>query len=146
MLRRMEVTRRGTTLIELTIVLALVSILAGISLTRAGQFIDSIEVRGAITEIQSLFSLARHVAISRGRQSVLEIDPSGGILSVRVGAEIIRSREVGDAHGVTLSTNRTSMTYSPIGVGYGAANFSLVVRRGSVVDTVVVSRLGRVRH
>lgn len=142
----MRITRDGATLIELTIALTLVSILAGITLTRAGQFIDSIEVRGAVSEIQSLFSLARHAAIARGRQSVLNIDAAGGVLSVRVGTEEIRSRDVGDAHGVTLTTNRASMTYSPIGVGYGAANFSLTVRRGSVVDTVIVSRLGRVRH
>ena len=43
----------GTTLIELTIALALVSVLASISLTRAGQFLDAIAVRGAITEIQN---------------------------------------------------------------------------------------------
>ena len=138
--------RRAATLIELTIVVTIVSALAAITLLRAGAFIDSIEVRGAVTEIQSMFSLARHVAIARGAQSVLEIDPGGGRVSIRSGADVIRVRDVGPAHGVTLSTNRTSMTYSPIGVGYGAANFSLVVSRGEVADTIVISRLGRLRH
>ena len=137
---------RGMTLIELTIVMVFASVICGIALTRATGFIDSIEVRGAITEIESMFSLARHVAISRGAQSTLEIDASAGIISLRVGSEGVRSRDLRTAHGVTISSNRASMTYSPIGVGYGAANFSLVVSRNNVVDTVVISRLGRIRH
>jgi Tfp pilus assembly protein FimT len=141
-----RIQRPGATLIELVIVVIIVSILTGITLLRAGQFLDSIAVRGAVTEIQSLFSLARHVAISRGAQSTLLIDESAGAITIRSGSEIVRTREVGTAHRVTLSTNRNSIIYSPIGVGYGAANFSLVVSRGAVADTIVVSRLGRVRH
>ena len=142
----MSLRRAGTTIIELTIAMAIASILAGITMLRAGQFLDSIAVRGAVTDIQSMFSLARHVAIARGAQSVLMIDESSGVITVRSQGEDIRVRDVGDAHRVSLSTNRTSITYSPIGVGYGAAHFSLVVSRGSVADTIVVSRLGRVRH
>jgi Tfp pilus assembly protein FimT len=135
----------GATLIELVVVTVIVSLLAAITFTRAGQFLDSIAVRGAVTEIQSLFSLARHVAISRGAQSTLQIEP-GGVITVRSGAEIVRVREVSLAHRVVLSANRSSITYSPTGVGYGAANFSIAVTRGSAADTVVISRLGRVRH
>ena len=50
------------------------------------------------------------------------------------------------AHGVTLSATRDSMAYAPNGLGYGASNLSIIVRRGAVTDTVVVSRLGRVRR
>ena len=138
--------RYGFTLIESTIAIALIAALTAITVPRAFTFIDSIEVRGAITEIESMFSLARHTAIARGAQIALDIDVPRRALSIRTGTEILRTREVGAAHGVMLSTNRTSITYSPIGVGYGAANFSLIVSRGRVVDTVVVSRLGRVRH
>jgi prepilin-type N-terminal cleavage/methylation domain-containing protein len=142
----MRQAKRGFTLIELVIVGLLVSLMTAIGILRGARFVDGIEVRGAITEIESLFSLARHIAIARGSQSILEIDAGLAVLTVRSGGEVIRSRDVGEAHGVELITNRSSMTYSPIGVGYGAANFSLVVRRNSVVDTVVISRLGRIRH
>lgn len=136
----------GFTVIESTIVIALIASLTAITVPRAVQFIDGIEVRGAVTEIESMFSLARHTAIARGSQIALDIDIPGRSMSIRSGIEVLRTREVGAAHGVNLSANRTSITYSPIGVGYGAANFSLVVSRNRVVDTVVVSRLGRVRH
>ena len=137
---------KGATIIELTVVLVVISVLCALTLPRAGGFIDRIEVRGAVTEIESLFSLARHVAIAHGAQSVLDIDTSTGLFSIRVGAERIQSRKVGAAHGVTISSPRTSMTYSPIGVGYGAANFTMLVSRNAAVDTIVISRLGRVRH
>ena len=138
--------RMAFTIVETTVVIALIAALTAVTIPRATGFIDSIEVRGAVTEIESMFSLARHSAIARGAQVTLNIDAPARSLSIVAGAQLIRTREVGLAHGVLLSTNRTSITYSPIGVGYGAANFSLVVSRGRVVDTVVVSRLGRVRH
>jgi Tfp pilus assembly protein FimT len=138
--------RIAFTLVEMTVAVALIAALTAISIPRASGFVDSIEVRGAVTEIESMFSLARHSAIARGSQVTLTIDAAARTLSVAAGPQLIRTREVGLAHGVLLSTNRTSITYSPIGVGYGAANFSLIVSRGRVVDTVVVSRLGRVRH
>jgi hypothetical protein len=47
---------------------------------------------------------------------------------------------------VVLSASRARVVYSASGFGYGAANLSVVVRRNSAVDTVFVSRLGRVRH
>ncbi len=142
----MRNAKRGATLIELSMVIIIASALLAVALPRAARFLDAIAVRGAVTEIESLFSIARHAAISRGAQSVLSIDPLIGQMTVAVGSEIMRKREVGSAHGVTLSTNRTSMTYSPIGVGYGAANFSLIVSRKAVADTIIISRLGRVRH
>lgn len=138
--------RQGFTIVETTLVIALSSALAAISLPRAWSFIDRIEVRGAVTEVESMFSLARHTAIARGSQVSLDIDAARNIVSIRSGTEILRVREIGLAHGVSLSANRTGITYSPIGVGYGAANFSLIVSRRQAVDTIVVSRLGRVRH
>ena len=139
-------TRQGFTIVETTLVIALSSALAAISLPRAWSFIDRIEVRGAVTEVESMFSLARHTAIARGSQVSLDIDAARSIVSIRSGTETLRVREIGLAHGVSLSANRTGITYSPIGVGYGAANFSLIVSRRQAVDTIIVSRLGRVRH
>jgi hypothetical protein len=47
---------------------------------------------------------------------------------------------------VSLGTTRDSIVFDARGLGYGAANLTLVARRGSAAETLVVSRLGRVRH
>jgi len=138
--------RQGFNLIEVVIALALIAIVAAVTLPRASGFIDSIQVRGAVTEIAALFSTARHAAIVRGARATLEIDTGSGIILVRVEGDTLAIREVSAAHGVGIITNRASITYSPIGVAYGAANFTMTVRRNDVADTIYVSRLGRVRN
>jgi prepilin-type N-terminal cleavage/methylation domain-containing protein len=142
----MQGSRRAFTVIEVTVVIAIAAALSAIALPRAWGFVDRIEVRGAVTEVESLFSLARHAAIARGSQVSLDVDTGLRTITIRSGVEPIRTREIGKVYGVSLSANRTSITYSPIGVGYGAANFSLIISRKAAADTVVVSRLGRVRH
>ena len=112
----------------------------------AAKLLDSIHVRGAVTDIASLFSSARHIAIARSAQSTVEIDTAARTIYVTVGIDTVRKREVGSEHGVQLSSTRAHMSYSATGIGYGAANLSVVVRRSAAVDTVFVSRLGRVRH
>lgn len=140
-------TRRvGFTLIELAITVSIVGLLTGIAISRAGTFIDSIEVRGATTEAESMFSHARHIAIAHATQTTLDIDPQKRTLSIRGSAGVLSSRDIGAAHGVGIDANRTSITYSPIGIGYGAANFTMILSRGRAADTIYVSRLGRVRH
>lgn len=133
-------------IIELTIALVIAAILSAIALPKAAGFVDAMEVRGAVTEIDALFSLARHVAIARAAQASLDIDPALGVVSVRVGTDTVRKREVEAAHGVRLQSTRLSITYSQTGIGYGAGNLSLVVARNLAADTIFVSRLGRVRH
>ncbi len=130
----------------MTIALALIVLLSGIVLSKASTFVDAIEVRGAVTEIESLFATARHVAIARATQSTLEIDPARGVILVHVGSDTIQLRELALVHGVTLSSTRVAITYSPTGLGYGAANLTLTVARNLSADTIYVSRLGRVRH
>ena len=138
--------RLGFTVVELMITLCIVAILSTIALPRVQGLLDSIHVRGAVVEIESTFGAARHIAIARGAQTVVDIDTARRIISVSVGEIALRQREVGAVHDVTLGATRTRMSYAATGMGYGAANLSVVVRRNSAADTVFVSRLGRVRH
>jgi prepilin-type N-terminal cleavage/methylation domain-containing protein len=137
---------KGFTIIEFVIVMTIAGLLSAITISRAGGFIDRIEVHGATMEVESMFSRARHTAIARAISTTLDIDPVRGTLSIRGSAEVLSSRDLRAAHGVDIDTNRTSITYSPIGVGYGAANFTMILSRGRAADTIYVSRLGRVRR
>ena len=131
---------------ELTITLCIMSILSAIAVPGAARLLDSIRVNGAVVEIGSMFGTARHLAISRSRQTSVEIDTSARIIRVTGNGLTLRERDIGRAHDVNLSATRVRMAYSPTGMGYGAANLSVVVRRNGSVDTIFVSRLGRVRH
>lgn len=138
--------RYGLTLIELAVTLCILSILSAIALPAAGRFLDAIHVRGAVMEIESTFSTARHLAIARGGQVAVDIDTSRATVAVSAGEDTLRKAYIGIDHDVRISATRAGMVYSATGTGYGAANLSVVVRRNAAVDTVVVSRLGRVRH
>ena len=138
--------RHAFTLIEITVTLFILSILSAIAIPRAGQFLDGIHVRGAVIEIESLFSAARHMAIARGGPATVEIDTAARAIYVSVGGARLRNANIGADHDVRLSATRSGMIYSATGMGYGAANLSVVVRRNSFADTVFVSRLGRLRH
>lgn len=142
----MLTVRSGFTIIEIVIVLVISAIVSAISVPRAGQFIDRIEVHGARTEAASMFSIARHYAIARGTQATLDIDPVTRTLMIKASGQTVSTRELGAAYGVAINANRASITYSPIGVGYGAANFTMILSRGLAADTIYISRLGRVRR
>ena len=133
-------------MLELTITLCIIGLLTAITMPQAAKLLDRIQVRGAVMDIASVFGGARHLAIARSAPATVEIDTVARKLYVSVVADTIRTHDVGGEHGVDISASRVRMSYSATGVGYGAANLSVVVRRRSAVDTVFVSRLGRVRH
>jgi prepilin-type N-terminal cleavage/methylation domain-containing protein len=138
--------RHAFTILELAVTLCILSILSAIAIPWAGGILDRVKVRGAAMEIESLFSAARHIAIARAVQTTVEIDPATQSINVSVESDTVRKRAIGAAHDVQLSATRARMSYSATGMGYGAANLSVVVRRNAAVDTVFVSRLGRVRR
>jgi hypothetical protein len=64
---------------------------------------------------------------------------------VHVGPDTVRHLALGARYGVRLAATRDSMAYVAPGLGHGAANLRVVLTRGLAADTIVVSRLGRVR-
>jgi type IV fimbrial biogenesis protein FimT len=138
--------RHAFTIVELTVTICILGVISAIAMPSVGKLLDSVHVRGAVLEIESLFSGARHIAIARSAQTTVDIDTVDQAIYVSVGVDTLRKREIGRDHGVRLSATRVRMSYSATGMGYGAANLSVYVRRSSFVDTVFVSRLGRLRH
>jgi prepilin-type N-terminal cleavage/methylation domain-containing protein len=136
---------RGFTLPETLMVLTIVGVVMTIALPNARAGLDRVSVRAAANDIRATLNYARMLAMSGGLAVAVDVDSSAGTLRVRRGDEKILTRSVGQAHGVRLARTRDSLTYDPRGFGRGAANLSILVRRGVSVETVFVSRLGRVR-
>ena len=126
--------------------LTVVAILGTIAIPRAIGLRDRMSVRAAGLETISTFALARRWAISRSSRTAITFDTAGGAVTVRSFSDTIARRRLASSHGVTLTASRDSMAYAPNGLGYGASNLTVVLRRGAAAETIVVSRLGRVRR
>ena len=139
-------SNRGFTLVELAVVLAIAALLSLMGILRVQGYLDRVATNGAAAEAALLVGRARDEAIAQHAAVTLRIDSAAGTLELRARGERIALQPVGAIHGVSLSSTRDSIAFDARGLGYGAANLTLTVRRRRAVSTVVVSRLGRVRY
>jgi prepilin-type N-terminal cleavage/methylation domain-containing protein len=137
--------RLGLSLIELLIVLSIAGTVVAIAFPRGQHAIDRLSVRAAAGDIAATLHSAHALALAGRAPVAVDVDAASGTLRVRRGSEVLFSRGIGHAHRVLIKQSRDSTTYSAWGLGRGAANLSIVVSRRAAVETVFVSRMGRVR-
>jgi len=135
--------RAGLTLLEITVVLAICGALTAIALPRLIGLRNASAVRSAASEVAASFTLARHTAVARRSLVAVAFDTSAGVVTVRSGIEIFTRRPLHAAYSVLLGANRDSAVYDARGLGYGVSNLTITIRRGTFVDTLTMSRLGR---
>jgi type II secretory pathway pseudopilin PulG len=119
------------------------------SLIGVGQlrwYLDRVATRDAVRAAGSLVERARDEAVALHTPVSVKIDTAAATLALLAGGLTLGITPLHELHGVTLSTTRDSITFDIRGLGYGAANLTLVARRGRATDSLVVSRLGRVRY
>lgn len=135
--------RPGLTVLELTVVLTIVGLLTTLAVPRLVGLRNASAVRSAASEVAASFTLARQSAIM-GRSTVaVVLDTASGEVIVRSGSRLVSRRQLRGIYSVLLSANRDSAVYDPRGMGFGVSNITIRVRRGSFVDTLTMSRLGR---
>lgn len=138
-------TRHGYSLAELTLVLVIVGLLVVIAVRPIQGTLDHIATHDAAQRASELIGRARDEAIALHTTVAVQVDSSSATMVLRARDYQIARLQLGAIHGVSLSTTRDSIAFDARGLGYGAANLTLVTKRGRSADTVVVSRLGRVR-
>lgn len=126
-------------------VLALVGILAAFALPTLARRRDRAAVRHAAQLLTDALAVARDAALAGAAPVAVRLGESGATITVHSASDTIERHAMGSLLGVTLRTTRDSMAYGPDGLGIGTANLTAVLARGSASDTLVVSRLGRVR-
>lgn len=144
-MRRPAPSRAGLTLIELCLVLTIIGLVTTIAVRRLGLYLDRAAARAAIVEAAAVVARARDEAVAQRIPASVRLDTVADALELRMGGVTISRSALGHAHGVSLTTNRDSLAYDVRGLGYGAANLTLVARRGRAAESLVVSRLGRLR-
>lgn len=137
--------RFAFTLLELVVVLSLVGLLMALAVPRFTAMRDGTSVRAAVADLAAAFSMARQSAITRRTTVAIVLDTTSGTVELRSATRTIARRPLGAMYGIVLVANRDSAVYDSRGLGYGVSNLTVTVRRGSIVDTLTMSRLGRLR-
>jgi Tfp pilus assembly protein FimT len=138
--------RRGATIAEFVIALTVFAVLASIAVPRAAAVADRAGVKAATQDVVLALAAARAAAARRGAYASFVADPRTGRVRVVSGGELLLERDLRRSRGVRLEASRESVTFAPGGLGWGAANTTVIVSRGTRADTIVMSRLGRVRE
>ena len=137
--------RNGYTLLEQLVVLAVMTILLTLVGPRTLSALDRSAVRNARRELVSALGSARGSAQSRAERVMVAMDSAGGLLRILAGTDTLLVRPLHAELGVVLAASRDTITYGASGRGYGAANSTIVLSRGTAAETVYVARLGRAR-
>ena len=140
--------RRGFSLAELAAVLAIVSVVTAVALPRARAWLDWVAVDRAAVEITTALALARHAAVMDGSRAHLLIAADSLRLDRwRAGTWQPYTRWAGPAHhGVAVELSNPEVVFIPTGIAWGLSNTRVVLRRGTKVASITVSRVGRVKR
>lgn len=140
--------RDGFTLAELIVVLAILSVLVALVGPRVGPALDRVATDRAARDVTTAMAVARTAAVMQGTRARVQFASD----SIRIDREGPAgwqpfARWPGPAAaGVALTVSNSEVVFSPLGIGWGAANTRVVLRRGSQTATITTSRLGRVRR
>jgi Tfp pilus assembly protein FimT len=139
---------RGTTLLELALVVVIAGILLAMGVPAVSALRDRLSADGAAAVLVSAHARARMIAAAEGRVVVLSLWADSIVVQAVESPTdtVIRWRGAGPAsHRVSLTGLPRQVVFAPNGIPLGLANGTYVASRGGAQRQVVVSRYGRVR-
>ena len=140
--------RYGFTLLELTVVLALVALAASLSFPLGQQVRERLSVIGAREDLVSLITRARAEALRRGGSSLI-IVRSPAEIRIESGGELLQRLDLEATWRTELVLSggrpRVELRFNASGLGTMTAR-SITIVRGSAVARLIVSAFGRIRR
>ena len=139
--------RKGHTLWEIMVVLALVGVLTAVGGARVPQWLDRIAVKRAAGDLAAFYQVARFRAVLRSRRVRIELRPDV-LRAVYDGVSDSQLVSIPGPrrYGVQMAVSRPMIGIHPNGVGYGASNTKVVLRRGLAAESLTTSRVGRIKR
>jgi prepilin-type N-terminal cleavage/methylation domain-containing protein len=144
--------RHGFSLIEMLIVMVVIGLVSLIALPKMNAAFTHSNMISAKSKLASLYSIARSTAVSSGQTAILRVNGNQVYVYARprlkapVGANTIDTittpTNLSTQFGVTLSGGVDSVRISPNGLGLDSA--VIILTKSSWLDTVIISRYGRV--
>jgi prepilin-type N-terminal cleavage/methylation domain-containing protein len=138
------------TLIEMVIVIAVIGILLTVSLPFFRSANLKSDLRASIDAIASMHATAKAAAIQRGRLTRLVLSASASQVFVvankaaGTGVDTVGLVEnLGSRFGVTFTSTRDTLTFTPRGVGTELSGTTIIVSKSSLSDTITISAAGR---
>lgn len=139
--------RRGVTLLELIVVLAMIGLLLALALPRLAGWLDWLAVDRATQEVAAFHRTARFAAILRSQPVRLDFSADSLRATLEGPTDSVFLRWPGPKRlGVSLTASRASIRFQANGLGLGAADTKLVLRRGAEAESLTTSRLGRLKQ
>ncbi|MEX2155700.1 MAG: hypothetical protein WD773_02540 [Gemmatimonadales bacterium] len=139
---------KGFSLVELAVTVCIAALLVTFWLPRAGRLLDWIATDHAVRDVTTALAVGRHGAVlqsTRARVTIaadtLRIDRLSS-----TGWEPWWRRPGPASLGVQLTVSNPRVVFGPTGMGWGVSNTTVVLRRGSQVETITMSRVGRVKR
>ena len=137
----------GFTVLELMVVICIAGILVTFWLPRAARLMDWVTTDRAVHDITTALAVARHGAVQQATRARLTISADTlRIDRLEDGGWVPYWRAPGPAsHGVTLTVSNPVVVFGPTGMAWGLSNTTIKLIRGSHVETITTSRVGRVK-
>jgi prepilin-type N-terminal cleavage/methylation domain-containing protein len=139
--------RRGTSLPELVVVIALAGLVAALAVPSVRHAMDRRAVELAIQQVTGAHLEARLFTIRTRRPALLLLSADSMVLRSAFAGEttVVWRRPGPRSFGVGVTGNARTLRFIPTGYTIGGSNISYTVTKGNARRRVVISRLGRLR-
>lgn len=140
--------KEGFSLAELAVTIAIVAVIAGIGLPRLGRTLDWVAADAAARDISTALAVARATAAMQGVRTRVVIAVDSLRLDRWEPPLWVQGRRwPGPAsHGVTLEVSNPEVVFGPLGLAWGVSNTRVTLRRGTSIEVLTVSSVGRIKR